>query len=65
MEVENVDFEDLTEELQILESDQPERFNSTNRLIQEDRFIWQWPQCTDMTCSNWIDTPTKVAVACK
>ena len=63
MEAEDVTFEDLTEELQILESDQTERLNSTNRLVQEDRFIWQWPQCVDDTCSNWIDTPKKVAIA--
>ena len=50
-------------DIQILESDQLERLNSTNRLVQEDRFIWQWPQCVDDVCSNWIDTPKKVAIA--
>ena len=63
MKAEGSTFEDLTEELQILESDQIDHLNSTNRLVQEDRFIWQWPQCVDDTCSNWIDTPQKVAIA--
>lgn len=63
VEAEDTTFEDLTEELQILESDQIERLNSTDRLVLEDRFIWQWPQCVDDVCSNYINTPKKVAIA--
>ena len=61
---ENVKYEDLLDELQLVELDGAEG-NNTNRFIPSDRYIWQWPQCNDLKCSNYIKNEQDIQIACK
>ena len=61
---ESVKYEDLLDELQLVEMDGIDS-NNTNRFIPSDRYIWQWPQCKDFKCSNHIKTERDIQIACK
>lgn len=61
---EDVKYEDLLDELQLVELDGVDA-NNTNRFIPSDRYIWQWPQCNDFKCSNHIKTEQDIQIACK
>ena len=61
---ENVKYEDLLDELQLVEMDGTDG-NNTNRFIPSDRYIWQWPQCHDFKCSNYIKKERDIQIACK
>ena len=60
----NIKYEDLLDELQLVETEGMDS-NNTNRFIPQDRYIWQWPQCSNLQCSNYIKTERDIQIACK
>ena len=39
--------------------------SNQTRFQDTERWLWQWPQCHDETCSNHINTEQKIQIACK